>query len=71
MTAADAQKEVKMTQIERRLYLLHELLKEQPAYKNMEIPEGEESQKRLLRSLFNIRLPEPVSQEFLKIQDAY
>lgn len=71
MTAADAQKEVKMTQIERRLYLLHELLKEQPAYKNMEIPEGEGSQKRLLRSLFNIRLPEPVSQEFLKIQDAY
>ena len=60
-----------MTQIERRLYLLHELLKEQPAYKNMEIPEGEESQKRLLRSLFNIRLPEPVSQEFLKIQHTY
>ena len=40
MTAADAQKEVKMTQKERRLYLLHELLKEQPAYKKYGNPGG-------------------------------
>ena len=28
-------------------------------------------QKRLLRSLFNIRMPQPVSPDFLKVQDAY
>lgn len=60
-----------MTQAERRLYLIQELLKEQPRYEGMEIPENEESQKRLLRSLFNIRMPRPVSQEFLEVQDAY
>ncbi len=60
-----------MTQTERRLYLIRELLKEQPRYARMEIPEEEAGQKRLLRSLFNIRMPQPVSPEFLKVQDAY
>ena len=60
-----------MTQQERRLYLIKELLKEQPRYEGMEIPEDEEGQKRLLRSLFNIRMPRPVGQEFLAVQDAY
>ena len=39
-----------MTQKERRLYLIRALLKEQPEYEGTEIPEGEEGQKRLLRS---------------------
>ncbi len=60
-----------MTQKERRLYLIRELLKEQPRYARMEIPEDEANQKRLLRSLFNIRMPQPVSPDFLKVQDAY
>ncbi len=60
-----------MTQRERRLYLISELLKEQPGYKGMEIPEDEDGQKRLLRSLFNIRMPRPAGQEFLAVQDAY
>lgn len=60
-----------MTQTERRKYLIQELLREQPRYVNMEIPMDEREQKNLLRSLFNIRMPEPVSQEFLQIQDAY
>ena len=46
-----------MTQMERRLYLIRELLKEQPRYERMEIPADEDGQKRLLRSLFNIRMP--------------
>ena len=50
-----------MTQTERRLYLIRELLKEQPRYERMEIPEEEAGQKRLLRSLFNIRMPQPLS----------
>ena len=60
-----------MTQKERRLYLIRALLKEQPEYEGTEIPEDEEGQKRLLRSLFNIRMPRPASQEFLAVQDAY
>lgn len=60
-----------MTQTERRKYLIQELLQEQPQYRNMEIPESAQDQKNLLRSLFNIRMPEPVSEEFLQVQDAY
>lgn len=60
-----------MTQTERRKYLIRELLREQPQYRNMEIPESAQDQKSLLRSLFNIRMPEPVSEEFLQVQDAY
>lgn len=60
-----------MTQMERRLYLIQELLKEQPGYAGLEIPEDEDEQKRLLRSLFNIRMPRPAGREFLAVQDAY
>lgn len=60
-----------MTQTERRIYLIRELLREQPRYADMEIPKNEQEQKYLLRSLFNIRMPKPISEEFLKIQDAY
>ena len=60
-----------MTQTERRLYLISELLKEQSGYAGLEIPEDEDGQKRLLRSLFNIRMPRPAGQEFLAVQDAY
>lgn len=60
-----------MTQQERRIYLIKELLKEQPRYADMKIPTNEQEQKRLLRSLFNIRLPLTVSDDFLKIQNAY
>ncbi len=60
-----------MTQEERRIYLICELLKEQPDYRNMEIPQNEQEQKRLLRSLFNIRPPYPAGEEFLRAQDMY
>lgn len=58
-----------MTQDERRLYLINELLKERN--EDCEIPDDEKSQKDLLRSLMNIRFPLPVSSDFLKIQDEY
>lgn len=61
----------KMTQTERRLYLIAALLKEQPQFSKIEIPCDELEQKRLLRSLFNIRMPKPVTEEFLMVQDAY
>lgn len=60
-----------MTQMEKRIYLIKELLSELPEYKDMEIPEGDEEQKRLLRSLMNIRPPHHISDEFLKVQDEY
>ncbi len=60
-----------MTQTERRIYLIKELLKEHPEYAGMEIPQEEGRQKCLLRSLFNIRMPHPAGQDFLKVQDAY
>lgn len=60
-----------MTQHERRLYLIRELLHEHPEYSNIDIPENEQEQKNLLRSLFNIRPPRPVSKAFLEIQGAY
>lgn len=60
-----------MTQEERRIYLIKALLYEQPQYAGMEIPAGRQEQKDLLRSLFNLRMPKPVSAEFMEIQDAY
>ena len=60
-----------MMQDERRIYLIKELLQEQPRYADMEIPADEQEQKNLLRSLFNIRMPKPASEDFLQIQDAY
>ena len=60
-----------MTQMERRLYLIKELLREQPRYRAMDIPADIQEQKNLLRSLLNIRMPKPVTPEFLKVQDEY
>lgn len=60
-----------MTQEEKREYLIQELLSEFPQYRNMKMPDGEEEQKGLLRSLMNIRPPRPAKKEFLKIQDEY
>lgn len=60
-----------MTQGERRTFLIQRLLNEQPRYKDMEIPQDEAEQKRLLRSLFNIRMPANISDDFLRVQDAY
>lgn len=60
-----------MTQEEKRKYLIGRLLKEQPEYEDMEVPENVREQKQILRSLFNIRMPGELSEEFIKIQDEY
>lgn len=60
-----------MTQAEKRKYLITELLKESREYENLKIPTDETEEKKLLRSLFNIRMPLPVSDDFLAIQDEY
>ncbi|MCM1188221.1 MAG: protein-ADP-ribose hydrolase [bacterium] len=60
-----------MTHSEKRIYLIKELLSERPQYRAVEIPDDEEEQKRLLRSLMNVRSPRPIGAEFLKVQDEY
>lgn len=60
-----------MNQAERRLYLIQYLLKESVQYKDLAIPQDADQQKLLLRSLFNIRMPQEVPEEFLRIQDEY
>ena len=60
-----------MNQRERREYLIRRLLTEREEYKTMIIPETEEEQWILLRSLLNVREPAAVDLEFLRVQDEY
>lgn len=59
------------TQEERRLWLIRYLLAELEDGTKVAIPGDAEGQRGLLRALMNIRPPEPVSDEFLTVQDAY
>lgn len=47
-----------MTQNEKRLFLIKYLLNENSKYSNIVIPKEVEEQKRLLRSLLNVRMPQ-------------
>ena len=72
-----------MTQKERRLYLITELLKEDKGSAGFKlglvpgneggfvISDDEKSQRDILRALMNIRGPYSISDEFLRIQDEY
>lgn len=60
-----------MNQAERRLYLIQAMVEEMPQYKSTKIPTDEAGQFQLLRALFNVRPPYPVSPELLQIQDAF
>ena len=60
-----------MNQTEKRLYLIKELLSEQSRYKDIEIPTGAQEQKDLLRSLMNVRMPAPLSDEYVQIESEY
>ena len=76
-------REEKMTQKERRLYLITELLKEDKGSAGFKlglvpgneggfvISDDEKSQRDILRALMNIRGPYSISDEFLRIQDEY
>lgn len=54
-----------------RATLLKSLLDENPQYRHLEIPTDITEQKQLIRALMNIRMPEPISQDILEIQNAY
>ncbi len=60
-----------MTHSEQRIYLIKELLAEDARYQSISIPSDEQEQKDLLRSLMNVRMPRPISSDFLKVQDEY
>ena len=60
-----------MTQDKKRQYLIAELLKERPEYADISIPKDESEQKKLLRALFNVRMPLPIGDDFLRVQDDY
>ena len=60
-----------MNQSEKRLFLIQSLLKERPEYRDIDIPAEPESQRQLLRGLMNIRAPQRIGADFLKMQDAY
>ena len=49
--------------------LIEYLLKENPEYSAIEIPETEQEKRDLFRALRNVREPKPVSEEFLRLQD--
>ncbi len=60
-----------MTAQKQRIYLINYLLNENPRYSDMKVPADEDEQMNLLRSLFNVRAPKPISDEFLQVQNAY
>lgn len=60
-----------MNQSERRQFLIRWFLQENPSYCDWPVPQDTPGQKKLLRSLMNIRPPRPIDQAFLQVQDEY
>lgn len=60
-----------MNQDERRLFLIEYLLKEDMRLRKTQIPKDVQGQRDLLRSLMNVRMPRPIDDEFLVVQDEY
>lgn len=58
-----------MDREQKRVYLIEYLLAERE--ESAEIPSDEYRQKRLLRGLLNVRMPQKTSEEFLRVQDEY
>ena len=61
-----------MTRKERLTFLIDALLIEMPEYREQAeaFPSGDAAQRRLLRSLMNVRPPMPLDPQFLEVQDA-
>ena len=60
-----------MDQKQRLDYLVEGFKEDSIQYRNISTPEDEEGKKRLLRSLMNIRMPAPLPDKLLKVQDEY
>jgi O-acetyl-ADP-ribose deacetylase (regulator of RNase III) len=53
------------------IWLIKYLLGEDNRYKNIQIPTDEGEQFNLYRSLVNVRMPQPISEEYLKVEDDF
>ena len=60
-----------MTHEEQRIWLIRKLLAEKPEYSRFGVPDDGQEQRNLLRALMNVRPPDPISEEFLSVQDEY
>ena len=60
-----------MNQSEKRHFLIQSLLREHPEYRDMSIPDNADGQRQLLRGLMNIRAPQYIDADFLRVQDSY
>ena len=60
-----------MNQAEKRVFLIKRLLDEDRRYRGREVPADAYEQKRMLRSLINIRRPQAIDAKFLTVQDEY
>lgn len=60
-----------MTQEQRIDFMIRYLLDERKEYQDMTLPSSFAEKQWLLRSLINVRLPVPISEDFLNVQDAY
>ena len=61
-----------MTQEERADFLINYLINERKSeYRGIKIPHIIEEKRKLLRGLVNVCPPDPISAEFLKVQDEY
>lgn len=66
-----------MNQSERRIYLIEELLKEYENEENIKLPQevkvpiNSNEQRKMLRSLMNVRMAKNINEDFLKEQDKY
>ena len=60
-----------MDQAEKRVFLIRRLLDEDRRYCGVEVPADAVEQKRMLRSLMNLRRPKAIDAGFLAVQDEY
>ena len=60
-----------MTQSQRLEYLVAQFKADSARYRRLETPPDTDGRQRLLRSLMNVRLPKPMPEEVLRVQDEY
>ena len=61
----------KEVQKKRLDYLIEKFKSESEEYKNLDIPNSIEGKRKVLRSLMNMRLPKPMPDNVLEVQDEY
>lgn len=60
-----------MNQRERLRYLIDKFKNESDEYSDITVPEDEDDQRRLLRSLMNVRMPGRMDSKTIEVQDEY